>query len=293
MSTAEKLTTIAENEQRVYDAGFNAGQESGGDTDEAWNDGFNAGYDSGYADGEGSGFFSGLEVGREEGLTEGIEQGKQAQEDAFWDAYQQNGTRTDYQGAFGGLGWTNEFFKPKYDIKPVQATYMFRQTNISGDLVEILDNLGVILDFSECTGAAEVFSNAARITRVGVIDLRKSTYNGNAFAYCSAKTIDKVLVSEKTGVGNFPGYANLLENMTIEGTIAQSGFNAQYSTKLSKASITSIINALSTTTSGLSITLSQVAVDREFAATPGDTGADSAEWGILVETRPNWTINLL
>lgn len=32
MSIAEKLTTIAENQQRVYDAGYSAGQGAGGDT---------------------------------------------------------------------------------------------------------------------------------------------------------------------------------------------------------------------------------------------------------------------
>ena len=30
MSIAEKLTTIAENQQKVYDAGFTAGQAQGG-----------------------------------------------------------------------------------------------------------------------------------------------------------------------------------------------------------------------------------------------------------------------
>ena len=34
--------------------------------------------------------------------------GKQAEYNDFWDVYQQNGKRTNYNQAFGNLGWTNE-----------------------------------------------------------------------------------------------------------------------------------------------------------------------------------------
>lgn len=215
--------------------------------------------------------------------------GKQAQEDAFWDAYQQNGTRTDYATAFGGKGWTNDMFKPKYDMKPTNAMYMFRAGAISGDLVEILDNLGVTLDFSECTAAIELFSNTYNLTRVGILDFSKiSGANlGNMFAWSGVKTIDKVIVTQNVHFSNFPGAAQQLENITFEGTIAQKGLDLQYSTKLSKASIASIINALSATTSGLSITLSKTAVTNAFGSTT------ASEWTTLVGTKSNWTINLV
>jgi hypothetical protein len=67
------------------------------------------------------------------------------------------------------------------------------------------------------------------------------------------------------------------------GTVSVSGLNLQWSTKLSKASITSIINCLSSTTSGLSITLSKTAVDNAFTA---------EEWAALENTKHNWTIAL-
>lgn len=199
MSIAEKLTQIAENEQKVYDAG------------------------------------------------------KQAEYDAFWDEYQANGSRKHYDTAFGGEGWTSENFKPKYDIKPTAAMYMFRKTNIAGDLVEICENLGMSIDFSECVSMGEVFSNAFNITRVGVIDVRKATNVSNMFAWSNAKTIDKIIVTETTPMNYFPGAMPELENITIEGTIGQNGFNVQYSTKLTHDSLMSIINALqdkSTNTSG-------------------------------------------
>ncbi|MBE7093008.1 MAG: hypothetical protein E7365_07530, partial [Clostridiales bacterium] len=39
--------------------------------------------------------------------------------DLFWDEYQENGKRTNYDGAFFGVGWTEKTFKPKHDIVPV------------------------------------------------------------------------------------------------------------------------------------------------------------------------------
>lgn len=215
--------------------------------------------------------------------------GKQAQEDAFWDAYQQNGTRTNYASGFGGVGWTNDNFKPKYDIKPTNATYMFRACGISGDLVEILDNLGVTLDFSECTNAQELFSNTYNLTRVGVLDFSKISGSaiGNCFAWSGVKTIDKVIATQNVHFSNFPGAAEKLESVTFEGTIAKPGLDMSYSTKLNKASIISVINALSATTSGLSITLSKTAVTNAFGSTT------ASEWTTLVGTKSNWTINLV
>jgi hypothetical protein len=70
-----------------------------------------------------------------------------------------------------------------------------------------------------------------------------------------------------------------------------------WSTSLSKESITSIINALSDSTSGFSVTFSKQAVDNAFGYVIDDyewfDGTNSAEWKALVATKPNWTINLV
>lgn len=239
---------------------------------------------------------NGIELGgdTEAAYNEGVEAGKQDEYDAFWDTYQQNGTRTDYATAFGGNGWTNDTFKPKYNITPTNATYMFRTTALVGDLVKIFDNLGISLDFSNCTMANELFSNVPGITRVGIIDFRKTTAVSNAFSYSGINTIDKIIFSANSGVSYFPGAASKLESMIVEGIIAKNGFNAQYCTKLNKASIISVINALSTTTSGLSVTFSKVSVNKAFETSEGaNDGSTSTEWIILIGTRSNWTISLI
>ena len=65
-------------------------------------------------------------------------------------------------------------------------------------------------------------------------------------------------------------------------------------TLLDKESLTSIINCLSDSTSGLTVTLSLTAVNKAFEITNGaDNGSNSTEWLNLVNTRSNWTISLI
>ena len=227
-----------------------------------------------------------------------FEGGRQAAREDFWDSYQQMGNRTDYAGAFGGHGWNNELFFPKYAIRPTNAMYMFRTTKIAGDLEALLQERGITLDFSECTNAVELFSNAPDITRVGVVDMRKVTNASNAFAYCGVKTIDKVILSENTSVMNFPGAATELEHLTVEGTIGKSGFDTRYCKKLNKESIQSIVEALSTQTNGLNVTFSRDAVDNAFAEGSmenGDylPGSMTSGWNDMLELRPNWNMELI
>ena len=109
MSIADKLTTIAENEQKVYDAG------------------------------------------------------KKAEYDRFWDAYQNKGKKTSYQ--YGFCGWTDEAFKPKYDMI-LQAGYtgtnMFWSCSVT-NIAEALEKQGVILDTAKCGYMNSMFQNAASI----------------------------------------------------------------------------------------------------------------------------------
>lgn len=68
-----------------------------------------------------------------------------------------------------------------------------------------------------------------------------------------------------------------------EGTISNS-LNMQWSTKLTKASITSIIEHLSTTTSGLTLTLPKTAKEAAFT---------TDEWVVIVAAKSNWNISLV
>lgn len=118
MSIEEKLTTIAENQRRVYDAGYAVADHHGQIT-------ANLRYQEG------------LEEGYQSGKTDGILQGEQNAYDAFWDNSQQNGNRTNYTQGFSGYGWTDETFKPKYPIIANEARYMFAHVTISNINVRI------------------------------------------------------------------------------------------------------------------------------------------------------------
>lgn len=230
----------------------------------------------------------------------GVEEGKNSAYSDFWDAVQDKGNRTIYTRAFDNKSWNNIVFKPKYDMYPTEAQRMFYGSGIEGDFVEILDQLDVKLDFSNCTNIANLFQNNGGITRVGVIDTSSITGTaswvwGNVFYNCpKLVTIDKIIVTENsTSFNQMFNLCPSLINVTFEGVIAKNGLNLSWSTKLSRASIESIINTLSATTSGLSITLSKTAVNTAFETTEGlNDGSTSAEWLALIATKNNWTISL-
>ena len=220
--------------------------------------------------------------------------GKQAEYDAFWDAFQLNGTRTAYDYAFysaGELaadgGWTDEIFKPKYDIKPKGTCYsMFFRTNIK-DLTKI--GCGVDIDFSQATTFNAIFY-ASGVVTIGVLDLRNVTAVSQAFQYCNyLKTIEKIILkddgSQSISDTTFQ-WASELEEIRFEGAIG-SNINFQWQSKLSGASITSIVNALSPTASGKTATFKQIAVMSNIGS------PYEQEWLDLVATKPNWTISLV
>lgn len=121
MSIAEKLQTIAENEQRVYESGNKKGYSYGHSI--GYEEGQNIGYDSGYA------------TGYNFGCETGIEQGKQAEYDAFWDVFQKNGGAVNYNYAFAYGKFTDENYNPKYPIVCTNSTTggqnMFRSSSIT------------------------------------------------------------------------------------------------------------------------------------------------------------------
>lgn len=203
MTTAEKLIKVAENVPKVYNAGYEKGKSEGGS-------------DSFY--------------------------------DAFWDSYQTNGERMDYSNAFMSsynlqtkkldYAWTNETFRPKYNIKPLNAQRIFKtywgnsESNrtptsfIHGDLVETLDSLGVVLDFSNCTNAWEAFFGS-NFTRLGVIDFSSVTYNNALFfnGMTCLVTIDYYIPPRVilTGAGAKEIFNNCksLKNLTLGGNLLQ------------------------------------------------------------------------
>lgn len=235
--------------------------------------------------------------GKQEGLVEGIEQGKQAEYDRFWDSFQKNGNLNDYTYAFGGNGWNDETFKPKYNIVPtISADHIFSATHIE-DIIGCLKKTGVTFDFSQCRGTSYIMSNSKKTVNFPTVDsTKRSHWNYGFYNNDLLHTIEKVIL-KSDGSQSFTNFSfglnPALVEIRFEGVIGKNGLNLQWSTKLSKESITNIINALSDSTSGLSITLSKAAVDKAFETSEGaNDGSTSAEWNALIATKTNWTINL-
>lgn len=279
---------IPPNEKLTFPDGFING------IDQCFTHGHNLGYNEGVTDGYDDGFSMGHQMGVDEGYevgkTDGVTEGKKSEYDRFWDSYQQNGNLGNYIYAFAGVCWSSDNFRPKYDMHPTSCNTMFHSFNRNNadweafDLVERLAECGVVLDTSASTIMSSMFM-WAWIGRIGTIDCTSTTTNtlSTMFSHGKIKTIDKLIVKPENAFNNtFQNQAELV-NITFEGTIG-SAISFQWSTKLSKASIESVIGCLSTITSGLSATFSQTAVNNAFT---------DEEWATLANTRPNWTIHLV
>jgi len=207
---------------------------------------------------------TGYQRGLGDGEERGIAKGKQSEYDCFWDALQRNGS-SDIDLRYMFFSWPNAIYKPKYPIRSttINAQGVFRQSEITSTLVDV--------DFSGVSACSQAFYDATELI-----------------------TIPKLIVGENTGFSaTFQNCVSLVE-LTIEGVVGQSGLNLQWSTKLSKGSITSVVNALSVTTSGLAVTFSKTAVNTAFETSAGAAdGSVSEEWAILAATKTNWTISLI
>ena len=212
--------------------------------------------------------------------------GRKSQYDESWDA---SSNVIDWTYRFAGAWWNNTTFVPNYDLILSGNSYCcFNGNRYYGDLVELLKNRGITLTTTKVTNCSMLFAYS-HFTRIGEIDLTNAVNLSNTFnSMIYLHTIEKLKVTADNKFDGAFNSVSALENIIIEGTIGQNGFNVQWSTKLSKASITSIINALSATTSGLTVTFSKTAVNNAFSG--GSTGE---EWINLIATKSNWNISLV
>jgi hypothetical protein len=137
------------------------------------------------------------------------------------------------------------------------------------------------------------------MSEIPTIDLTSSTDSAGIFGEAkNLKKIEKIIVVESTLYTRFFINNISLEEIRVEGTIAQNGFDIHWSTKLSKASIESILDALSRnpTISSPTITFSKTAVDKAYETTTGaNDGSESYEWLVACQgpESPNaWNIIL-
>ena len=236
-------------------------------------------YDKGYEVGYGESY--------DKGFDKGFIDGQQAEYDKFWDNFQENGNRANYANAFINNGWNNETFNPKYPISPTaDASYAFDNIGLTDfDFVE----KGIVLDLRNATLVTYMFRNAKGVKRIGVFDCYASRKNINRPFYKSnIETIDEFVFYEDSVYNATFSAVDKLKNLTCSGVIASNDLTFVTCTLLSKNSLTSVINCLSTTTSGLSVTLSLTAVNKAFETSENaKDGSNSTEWQTLVNTKQN------
>ncbi len=219
MSIAEKLTTIAENTTKVYNAGYEKGYEQSKvdnvkeEQEKTVDITENGSYD--------------VLADENKALSKVTVNVNVADSyyDTFWDAYQQNGERTNYASAFNRDGhWHDKMFKPKYDIKPVGSiTGMFNSFQVKedgcGDLGQLLSDCGVVLDTSQVTNLFATFQGC-QFTSIPHLDLRNcANLNTSFYDANKLETIEKLTLSAHTTYTQCFWICNSLKNITIEGEI--------------------------------------------------------------------------
>lgn len=210
--------------------------------------------------------------------------GAKSEWDKFWDIFQQNGEKANYNYAFYHLGWTDAIFRPKYDIRPTAGmSQTFASTGIA-DISGCLKKAGVVLDTSLVTSLSYTF-NSDKIETLPVI----SAVSASALSYtfynaANLHTIEKLILKDDGSqtFSNAFGMMSSLENIVIEGCIGNNVSFAQ-STKLTHDSIMSIFNALKDYSADTSGTVYRVTLSSASKNKLSDT--DKA-----VATQKGWTI---
>lgn len=216
------------------------------------------------------------------------ESGQNSMYGSFWDAFQQNGNRVNYDYGFYGRQWNEGILKPKHRIAPTSANQMFLNNNYKGDL-RTLSSEDDFLDFSACTNVSNLFAYANQISHIGKVDMSSATSIAGAFVGCtSLVSIDEVVFNlqgtQAPGSSIFKN-CSALQHVKISGKIGQS-ISFGESKMLSRDSIESIVDALLESVRGQTLTLSQTAVDNAFKDA-------EAEWEALMSTKSFWNFSTI
>lgn len=228
-----------------------------------------------------------------------FEAGQKSEYDRFWDNFQQHGARTAYNNAFYGNGWTNENFKPKYNMIFDTCGSLFNNACIN-DIKGIIESQGIIFDTSNATSINSIFYTTNfekdKATTVPSVDATSVTGLINATYYGQHRLtkIELLNIQEKATFQRvFHGCKGLVD-LIITGTIGGAGLDLSPCEQLSRTSIERVVGCLSTSATEISITLSVDAVNKAFETSEGAAdGSTSAEWTELANTKSNWTINLV
>lgn len=171
--------------------------------------------------------------------------------DAFWDAYQENGDRTNYYLRFSQDGWNGETFRPKYPIickdGNTNARSVFSSSRIT-DIYVPIEVTGIPMD--------EMFYRCTALQTISLLTLNGVTGASNAFLACSK-----------------------LENLTVAGSI-DVDFNLSATAVLTDASVQSVLDHLKDLTGQTTKTLT-------FHNAVGSRLTDAQKAAV---TARNWTL---
>ena len=190
--------------------------------------------------------------------------GVKNEQDRFWDTFQDYGKRTQYNDCFKMSYWDDDNYNPRY---PITCTY-------------------------DTTSGTGVFYDNRKITNTKKPIIVENCGIDTMFTRCyELETIPLLKVSGLTKTSSAFTGVTKLKNITMEGEMT---LNITFpSTVLTKESITSIVNVLSKTETGKTLTLTKTAVNKAFETSEGaNDGSTSNEWLTLRASRSNWTVTL-
>lgn len=180
----------------------------------------------------------------EEGsYDEGYADGIQAECDRFWDAYQDNGNRTNYAKAFCSVGWTDQTFRPKHNIMPSSCSEMFRTSGVV-DIVGALERTGVTFDTSNATTFEHMFAYT-NIEEAPHLNLTKA---GNvSYLFNACRMLKKASLTFAEATTSYYQYmfsgCYSLQDLEISGVI-DIELSLINSSELTSESVQSVVDAL-------------------------------------------------
>ena len=230
------------------------------------------------------------------GYNDGYEIGKQSERDRFWDAFQDYGNRTDYAYAF--RRWNIDYLRPKYKIQNItlRADTFFQYSKMKKIEAAYFDLTGINgLPSNSSRGATYgMFDACIQLEEIEDLNIPAGAYYATWHNCVSLKKIAVVRCAAGKAFTMAFVNCNALEDVTFTGTMSMNGLDLQYSPKLNRASIESLIDVLSASTSGLTVTLSKAAVNAAFETSEGaNDGSASDEWATKILEKSKWTISLI
>ena len=202
-------------------------------------------------------------------LAEKVDKVYDAGQKALWDIVTQNNTRESW--SYLSTGWHCEYLRPPYKICPTSGTIaqMFSENHALKKVEsEYFDFSGYTP--TQTTGTSAwygTFRASINLEEIEDLGMKAGGYY-QTFSSCSSlKKIAVVRSQAETAWNGAFSSCKALEEIRIKnnddevGTIGQNGFNVSACTKLSKASMLSILNACNKANAGVTITLPKLCPD--------------------------------